>query len=188
MTIDISFTLYETDIEYFRGIMDRAQDGCRDVTESQIIAEARRVLKGVDVVKPPQFVRQRLDRLATMIAMLEDSDWPLSGDERTDVISALAYFHNPTDLIDDDVPVLGLIDDAIMIELVARELQHQLEAYDEFCEFRNSEEQLRGTDISREDWLRAKQEELMKRMRESLGRINRTERGSSRLTRFSFLS
>jgi hypothetical protein len=80
-----------------------------------------------------------------------------------------------------------LIDDAIMIELVARELKHQLEAYDEFCLYRSSEERLRGKDVSREDWLKAKQQELMKRMRERLGRINRSERGATRLTRFSFL-
>jgi hypothetical protein len=41
--------------------------------------------------------------------------------------------------------------------------------------------------VSREDWLNAKQQQLMKRMRERLGRINRNQRGSSRLTRFSFL-
>jgi hypothetical protein len=70
---------------------------------------------------------------------------------------------------------------------VVRELNHQIEAYDEFCVFRSSEEQLRGKDVSREDWLHAKQTQLMKRMRERLGRINRNERGSSRLTRFSFL-
>ena len=121
------------------------------------------------------------------IAMLEDPEWPLDGQERVDVISALAYFHNPADLISDDVPVIGLIDDAIMIELVARELDCQLDAYDEFCEYRSSEEGLRGADVSREEWLHAKQTELMKRMRERLGRINRNQRGSSRLTRFSFL-
>jgi len=188
MTIDINFSLDETDIEFFRGIMVQAQDGADGLSEQQIIIEARRVLDGVDSAKPPLFVRQRLERLATMIGMLEDSDWPLSGQERTDVISALAYFHNPADLISDDVPVIGLIDDAIMIELVTRELRHQLEAYDEFCVYRSSEEQLRGKDASREDWLHSKQEQLLKRMRERLGRVNRNERGSSRLTRFSFLS
>jgi hypothetical protein len=74
-----------------------------------------------------------------------------------------------------------------MIELVARELQHQIEAYDEFCAYRSSDERLRGKDVTREEWLSAKQQQLMKRMRERMGRINRTERGSSRLTRFSFL-
>jgi uncharacterized membrane protein YkvA (DUF1232 family) len=188
MTIDIKFSLDDSDIEYFRDVMSRAQDGAGDCSEQEIIDVARKLLQGVEPNKPPLFVRERLERLSTMIAMLEDPEWPLDGEERLDVISALAYFHNPADLISDDVPVIGLIDDAIMIELVARELQHQLEAYDEFCTYRSGEERLRGGDVSRDDWLKAKQEQLMKRMRERLGRINRTSRGSTRLTRFSFLN
>jgi len=187
MTIDINFSLDDTDIEFFRGVMNRAQDGADKASEQEIIDKARHVLEGVDALKPPMFVRERLERLATMVAMLEDPEWPLDGQERIDVISALAYFHNPADLISDDVPVIGLIDDAIMIELVVRELKHQLEAYDEFCAYRNSDEEHHGKDVTRADWLNAKQQELMKRMRERLGRINRNERGSSRLTRFSFL-
>ena len=187
MAIDITFSLDDTDIEFFRDVMNRAQDGAGATSDEEIISEARAILQGTAPVNPPLFVREQLVRLATMIAMLEDPEWPLDGQERVDVISALAYFHNPADLIADNVPVLGLIDDAIMIELVARELQHQLEAYDEFCNYRSSDERLRGADVTREEWLRAKQQQLMKRMRERLGRINRNERGSSRLTRFSFL-
>lgn len=187
MPIEISFSLDDKDIEYFREVMDRAQDVAGNASESEIIMKAREVLVGVDATKAPLFVRDRLQRLASMIAMLEDPEWPLDGAERVDVVSALAYFHNPQDLISDDVPVIGLIDDAIMIELVARELKHQLEAYDEFCEYRNSEENLRDKDVTREQWLNAKQQALMRRMRERLGRIDRNQRGSTRLTRFSFL-
>lgn len=187
MPIEISFSLDDKDIEYFRDVMNKAQDVADKASEQEIIQKAREVLEGVDHSKAPLFVRERLQRLATMIAMLEDPEWPLDGQERIDVVSALAYFHNPQDLISDDVPVIGLIDDAIMIELVAREIKHQLEAYDDFCEYRNSEERLRDKDVTREDWLKSKQQELMKRMRERLGRINRSERGSTRLTRFSFL-
>ena len=187
MTIEISFSLDDQDIAYFRDVMNKAQDVADEASEEDIIAEARAVLENVDRSRAPLFVRDRLDRLGTMIAMLEDEEWPLDGQERIDVVSALAYFHNPQDLISDDVPVIGLIDDAIMIELVAHEIRHQLEAYDDFCAFRDSEEKLRSKDVTREDWLKAKQKELMRRMRERLGRINRSERGSTRLTRFSFL-
>jgi uncharacterized membrane protein YkvA (DUF1232 family) len=187
MTIDIKFSLDGTDLDYFRGVMNRAQDGAGNASEQDIIAEARKVLDGTVPVKPPLFVRESLQKLATMIAMLEDAEWPLEGQDRIDVVSALAYFHNPADLISDDVPVIGLIDDAIMIELVARELYPQLEAYNEFCAYRSREAQERGEGVSREEWLNAKQAELMKRMRERLGRINRNQRGATRLTRFSFL-
>lgn len=188
MTIDIKFSLDDTDLEYFRNAMNRAQDGACDASDQQIIGEARKVLESITPVNPPTFVRESLDKLATMIAMLEDPEWPLEGQDRIDVVSALAYFHNPADLISDDVPVLGLIDDAVMIELVARELQPQMDAYNEFCDYRSRESQERGSNISREEWLNAKQAELMKRMHERMGRLNRTGRGSTRLTRFSFLS
>jgi uncharacterized membrane protein YkvA (DUF1232 family) len=118
--------------------------------------------------------------------MLDDADWPLADDERTDVVSALAYFYNAEDLIDDDLPVLGLLDDAIMIELVVREMHNEISAYEEFCRYRSSQEALSGRNISREDWLNSKRREILDSMRE---RMNRRHRGTGggRFTRFSFL-
>lgn len=188
MTIEISFTLDDNDIAYFRSVMNKAQDEASSASEQEIIGKASELLQSVNRDKTPHFVRTRLERLATMIAMLEDKEWPLAGQERVDVVSALAYFHNPTDLIDDSLPVLGLIDDAIMIELVMRELRHELEAYDDFCIYRNTQERLRGADVSREDWLKIKQQELINRMRERINRRNRGGGGSGRLTRFSFFN
>ena len=52
------------------------------------------------------------------------------------MLNALAYFADPDDLVHDRVPGIGYLDDAIMVELVVRELKHEIEAYDAFCEFR----------------------------------------------------
>jgi len=75
-------------------------------------------------------------------------------------LNALAYFTEPDDLIPDHIPGLGFLDDAIMVELVVRELEHEIEAYRDFCEFR---EQHSAT--SRNDWLIERREELQQRMR-----------------------
>ena len=55
-----------------------------------------------------------------------------------------------------NVPVLGYFDDAIAIELCVRELRHELDAYEEFCDFRQGEADRRGMDpavVGRADWL-----------------------------------
>ena len=52
--------------------------------------------------------------------------------ERAQVLKLLAYFSDPEDLIPDDVAVIGLLDDAIMLELLMRDIRHVVEAYDDF--------------------------------------------------------
>ena len=57
------------------------------------------------------------------------------------MLGAVAYFSNPEDLIPDDVPGLGFLDDAIMIKFIEDEFQHELWGYRKFCKMRDSAEQ-----------------------------------------------
>ena len=86
--------------------------------------------------KPPDFVVERIRKLEQLIEMLLDRDWRLEGADRARILDAIAYFVDPDDLIPDRIPGIGYLDDAIMVELVARELTHELEAYEDFCEYR----------------------------------------------------
>ena len=86
--------------------------------------------------------------------MLEDDEWALEAQERRNVVGALAYFADPEDIIPDNIPVIGYIDDAIMIELVVKELRPEIEAFEDFCRYRREEaSRNRNPDISREQWL-----------------------------------
>jgi uncharacterized membrane protein YkvA (DUF1232 family) len=165
MAFEVTFELKESDLDHFRNVMRKAQAGAKQLSEAEILANAKTLSKDIKV-ELPEFVSSRIKKLNTLVAMIEDSEWQIPDEERTDVISALAYFSDPEDLVPDHIPVLGFLDDAIMIELVAEELKDDIEAFDEFCTYRQREEQRAGENtITREEWLDSKRRELHSRMR-----------------------
>jgi uncharacterized membrane protein YkvA (DUF1232 family) len=133
MPLKILLTLADGDLKHFRGQMRKARLAAKEAGDQAIIDSARALLDKVGDFDAPDFVHQRLEKLATMIAMVEDERWAIPRDVRKRVLGALAYFVQPQDMIPDDVPVLGFLDDAIMIELIVRELRHDIEAYEDFC-------------------------------------------------------
>lgn len=179
MGLRISIDLDDNDLKHFRLIMRESRKTTAGLQPEEIIAIAQTLLKKVDAENVPKFVRRRLHKIDVMISMLTDHEWRLPQKDSTRVLNALAYFSEPQDLIPDHIPGLGFLDDAIMIELVARDLKHEIEAYRDFCEFRSNHTMSKGiksktSDISRERWLESRRDELQSRMR------RRRKSGSSR--------
>ena len=75
------------------------------------------------------------------------------------------YFAVAKDLIPDKIPGIGLLDDALVAELVMRELKHEVTGYRDFCEYRNNEATLRGNKASRADWLESKRRQIFMRIK-----------------------
>ncbi|HLT91583.1 MAG TPA: YkvA family protein [Woeseiaceae bacterium] len=167
MSLRVSFDLGESDLRHFRLIMREARKAAANATPEDIVAGAEQLLERVGEAAIPQFIQERLDNLELMIRMLRDHEWRLPKQESARVLNALAYFSEPNDLIPDHIPGLGFLDDAIMIELVTRELRHELEAYRDFCDFRARRPagRGRGADATREEWLAERRKELQSRMR-----------------------
>jgi uncharacterized membrane protein YkvA (DUF1232 family) len=167
MSISLNFELNDRDLEHFQAAMTAAKKAAGSKTPQEIIDCAVKLLADAQKATIPDFILQRLVRLDDMIAMVRDDAWALSGEDRDRVLAALAYFCDPDDVIPDNVAVLGYLDDAIMIELSVRELKHELDAYDDFCDFRQHQAQRRGMEaekVGRADWLDSRREELVERM------------------------
>ena len=166
MTLRVSFELDDDDLRHFQLIMRAARKSAARVPPEDIVAAAEDLLAAIGD-RTPAFVAERLTKLRLMIDMLTDIDWRLPQREANRVLNALAYFTEPDDLIPDHIPGLGFLDDAIMIELVVRELRHEIQAYEDFSEFRSKMRAERGrkTGVSRESWLEERRKELQDRMR-----------------------
>jgi uncharacterized membrane protein YkvA (DUF1232 family) len=165
MSLRISFELSKEDLQHLATLMEQSMEKAASASPEAILAGAHEVLSASASVSMPEFMRERQQKLQTLVDMVEDKAWNLPPGERLRVVSALAYFVLADDLIPDHIPGLGFLDDAIMIELVVRELKHELDAYLDFCQFRSQQEaEQDNPGVSRSSWLAKKREALMGRM------------------------
>lgn len=132
----VSFILEPEDIARFQAALARAERLADCMDECEIVDTAKEALNNLPLASTPGYVRQRLVCVQQMILMLEDESWCLPADERREVLRTLIYFADPEDLIPDEVAVIGLLDDAIMLELLLRRLRHVIDAYVDFCSYR----------------------------------------------------
>ena len=175
MGLKLSFELSDRDLLYFRESLRLSREAVRDAEESEIVDAVRHVLEEIRGNEPlPDFVAERLPQLDLLIQMLADEEWQLPSDDRERVLAMFVYFSDPEDILPDHIPVIGYLDDVIIIELVTREMQHVREAYDDFRTFRREFDEEHGKEIDgaiRRDRLDRQRQQLHQRM------VRRSKRG-----------
>lgn len=174
MAIEISFKLSDQDVEHFARLAQEAQAAFEEskVDEGHIVEATTEILaKASKQENLPEFIATRLTTLQVLINMIQDKDWNLQDGDRKRVLGAMAYFQQPEDLIPDRIPGIGFLDDAIMIEIIERELEPEISTYRDFCQYRIAETTRRKNldmpePVTLEDWLADKRATLINRMRE----------------------
>lgn len=161
MPFKVTFDLGDADLNHLAAVAQEQQSAARAQPADRIVTAAREIyLKGAQA-HLADFVQERYSRLAAMLQMVDDAEWRLSPEDSQRLLNALACFGAPA-----SGSSSAMLDQAIMIELVSRDLHHDLEAYRDFCKFREAQLAKRhsppGTD--REQWLSQRRETLQKRM------------------------
>lgn len=165
MPVKIVLELSDDDLSYFRRVMDAVWKRNAKRAEKELLDGARRLLRQTSKAKAPEYVRNRLEDMGVLLTLLEDSEWPLEAEDRRRIVAAVGYFAVPKDMIPDKIPGIGLLDDALMAELVVRDLKHELDGYRDFCKYRDDEAASRRKKVSRADWLEAKRRQIFLRMK-----------------------
>jgi uncharacterized membrane protein YkvA (DUF1232 family) len=168
MPLTVSFQLSDRDLKYFRDLMRSTKEEASARDSAKIFESARKLLAEMRTAGVPDFVRERMEKLDLLCEMVEDSEWKLEGQDRNRVVYAMAYLADPVDAIPDQIPGLGFLDDAIMVELVCQDLRHEIEAYSDFSAYRKAESKRRGQasdPATRQQWLDTRRSQLQERMR-----------------------
>lgn len=142
------------------------------ITMDQIATAAQRALQRHADGSTPPFVQSRMATLIRLERMAMDDAWRGSDECRRLVDVVQAYRVDDQDLIPDDQPVVGLLDDAVLVDIALQLLRGELGDYEDFCRFRKVAAEFSGLSeaeagITRDHWV-----EAMIQARRSLGRID----------------
>jgi len=166
----ITFTLGPEDVAYFRRLFRRARKAASGEDEEKILRSAKRLLGDVRFgKKTPKFVLEAMTTLEQLLELIEDADYKAPRGVRNRILGALAYFGNPGDLIPDEIPVFGFLDDALMVKLVEGEFAAEISAYQKFVKYRAGAEQRPWTDAAKSR-LPQRLEEQRKKLRAEVDR------------------
>ena len=67
--------------------------------------------------------------LRLLVAMLRDGSFHLSWQTKALILSAMAHFLMPLDSVPDVIPIVGFIDDTVVVGAVIRRLNGEIERY-----------------------------------------------------------
>jgi hypothetical protein len=137
MPLRLNVDLSEADLMHFAELAQRTVTAER--SDASIISAARDLLSRAAHAHAPQFVRQRFAVLERLLALLEDADWAVEESDRKRAVNALACLSDAPSMDSQANAAIAALDYAIIIELIQRDLQHDLLAYEEFCRFRGAE-------------------------------------------------
>lgn len=126
----------------------------------QIATAGRRALSRYRPGQRPAFVESRLQALLRLEDMAVHADWQLPAEHRERIALLRAYVNEPEDLLPDLFPVIGQLDDAVLIDLGLRVLQAELADYEAYCRFLQVAADFAATRVSelhltRQHWLEA---------------------------------
>jgi uncharacterized membrane protein YkvA (DUF1232 family) len=161
----VSFNLDEDDVRYFRKLFRSARANAATTDEGAIVSSAAALVTLMRTKKnTPRFILEAVGSLEDLANIITDEDYRPPKAIRGQVLGALAYFANPDDLIPDEIPVLGFLDDAIMIKFVEEEFKHELWAFRKFRKFRDGAELKPWTKVAG-DRLPGRLDEMRKKLR-----------------------
>ena len=189
MPLRLVVDLSDSDLGFYRKRLDDAWRRGAEQDENELVLATRKLLQQVRDAGVSEAIQTRLAALGDLASMLEDKEWAPEGEDRKNIAAVLSYFTDPGDVIPDNLPGLGYLDDALMTKLIVRELRHELDAYRDFCQYREHREQqgVKRESVSHSDWIAEKRHQLfmrIKRRRSERRRHHSTDSPTPRILQY----
>ncbi len=175
MSNEYSLNITDKVINHFEKILHTPYE--KD--EKEIIASVENTLSEFKSKNVEDYVANHIQPLESLLQLITDEKWDMSKEDKSYVLTALQYFSEECDVIPDNIPVVGYIDDCIVIDIVVDKLKNQLCEHKQFVAA--AKVYGKNPDYCMNDWKKTQRKELFSRLRHRRlkGLKSRYTRGSS---------
>lgn len=77
-----------------------------------------------------------LSQVRLLVSMMRDKSFSMDWTSKSMILGALVYFLLPADSVPDIIPIVGYVDDSVVIGVVIRQLTKEIERYREHLRWR----------------------------------------------------
>lgn len=152
------FQLSTAEVDRFNAFLARV--GGQTLETDQLASAGRELCRPGHPMASPPCIRQRLRWIAAVEQLLGDPQWQ-PANEATETASAIVdYARSRDDLIPDWLPMVGRLDDAIVVEAAWPVLAAEVDDYLDYTRVRSQEARMRGRTPSDFAFTRADYEQV----------------------------
>jgi uncharacterized membrane protein YkvA (DUF1232 family) len=118
------------------------------------VAQLSRWLLALPEAQAREVLDERLSRIDGLRRMVADPNWDCAPSHRERVEKMLCYLDETVNLIPDRVPLLGKLDDVLLLELTWPALATEVDEYDDFTQYRETDHPEGSGQEQRATWIR----------------------------------
>ncbi|MFK8011452.1 MAG: YkvA family protein [Marinicellaceae bacterium] len=127
------------------------------------ITQARKEIAGIRAGNSDGYILTQVSNLEAMIAMVEDKTWKIKKENMEKINATIKYFVDEDDVIPDNIPGIGYLDDCIIIDSTMDDVYEELMEFEDFSRTRMV--YARDTEFTFEEWNKIKNQEATSRVR-----------------------
>lgn len=139
-----------------------------EINAKETIETAQALLESLEASDPSDTIKDAIKKLRSLIEMVDDPVWDMRVKNKNYVMAVLSYFTESKQHIPNFMPELGVLFDAMMIDIVAEKLTHERDAYQDFKSFVKTYKKspfYKGQELTKDDWVKARKKELRDRLK-----------------------
>ena len=162
-------------VDVLNDSISKIDDSYSSLSADQITSCGRQLLSSqvFSAQLPASCILERFKTVGYLDRMVKDGDWDMEDLAAYKIEVLLDYVRLHEELIPHNTPMIGHLDDAILVEASWRTLREEIESYADYRRLRRLEASLQGKDLhefryNRQNWLESREAEraLLKNQRE----------------------